>query len=161
MFSLLIFNWGPWIYNKVVDTFKRVEQTSKIIYCEFVFKKEWIFFKNNLIPVSSNSFEIPEDSNIKWRCELNPPKFIEPGSDKKEKHLSYLGFNVIVPGKDNIDLTDWISDIKYIGSKEPTVGEIFALWCCENCTSQFHLFDLAYVECITELGDTIKKALNE
>ena len=161
MIRELFWKWGPWAYNKASYLIYRSKQVVKVIYNEILLEKEWVFLKGIQIPISSESFGQIENLNVRWRCKMNPPRFLEPVSFVKEKHLSYLGFNVKIPGRADLDLSDWINDIHYIGSSEPTVSDIFCLWCCENNVSYFHLFDLIQVECINELGDTIKKGLNE
>jgi hypothetical protein len=123
-------------------------------------KKEWVFIKNLPIPISSEHFGNIEDNAIQWRCSLQPVSFIQPGfSNKTEKHLSYLGFTVKIRGVD-IELSDWVNEVKWSGSREPTLKEIFLLWSCESGESYFHCLDEIQVEVITDMGDTIKKGLN-
>lgn len=157
MFQELLWTWGPWVYNKVSRSFVKVQKVVQIVYNEFTIKKEWIFLKNVQVPVNSENFWNIDPSTIKWRCEVFPAKFVDPLAtyDMKAKHLSYLGFTIKMVSKD-IDLSNWINDVRYIGFEEPTVGEIFALWCCENGESYFHL-DSIQVEYITELGDVVRK----
>lgn len=87
-----------------------------------------------------------------------PARFIDPNAepDAKAKHLSYLGFVIKIDEKE-IDLSNWINDVMYTGPDEPSVGEIFALWCCETGESYFHCLDSIQVEYITELGDVVRK----
>jgi hypothetical protein len=136
----------------------KVKKIAKVVYNELAVKKEWVFLKNQPVPVNSEDFRNIDQSSIKWKCEVFPPKFVDPRAtyDMKSKHLSYLGFVIKMKDKD-IDLSDWINDVHYIGFEEPTVGEIFALWCCETGESYFHCMDTIQVEYITELGDTVRK----
>lgn len=124
-------------------------------------KKEWIFMKNVEIPINSATFGSIPDDLIQWRCRLCPATFIQPdtAANEKEKHLSYLGFTVKIQGTD-IDLSDWVNEVKWRGSREPTVKEIFLLWSCESGESYFHCLDNIQVELVTDMGDTIKKGLN-
>ena len=161
MFREFFWTWGPWIYNITAHVMNRGKHLVRVIYNECVLDKEWIFLKNIPVPISSESFGQIQDIRVKWRCKLDPPQFLQPGFNSKEKHISYLGFIVKIPGFPNIDLTEWINDVHYIGTDQPTTGDIFALWCCENCVSYFHLFDVIRIECITDTGDTVMKGLNE
>jgi hypothetical protein len=135
-----------------------VQKVAQVVYNELTVKKEWIFLKNQPVPVNSESFWNIDPSTVKWKCEVSPSKFVDPLAtyDMKAKHLSYLGFTIKMEGKD-IDLSDWINDVRYIGFEEPSVGEIFALWCCEMGESYFHCLDSIQVEYITELGDVVRK----
>ena len=163
MFREFLWAWGPWIYNISVELIIRSKHLVKVVYNEITIEKEWVFLKNLPVPLSSESFgNIPSDG-VKWRCKLNPPIFLEPNSILKEKgkHISYLGFVVKIPAHPDIDLSEWINEIQYTGSLQPTTGEIFALWCCENNVSYFHLLDIIRVECITDMGDCLTKGLNE
>ena len=157
MIQGLFWTWVPWIYNNVSRGIVKIQKVVQVVYNEFAVKKEWIFFKNVSVPVNSELFGGIEDTNVKWRCSVFPSRFIEPGFTlEKGKHLSYLGFVIKIDEKE-IDLSNWINDVLYSGSEEPTVGEIFALWCCENGTSYFHCLDIIQVEYITELGDVVRK----
>lgn len=158
MFQDLLWTWGPWIYNKVSNGVVKAKKVARVVYNEFTVKKEWIFFKNVAIPVNSESFWKIDPSSIKWKCELFPARFVDPLAtyEMKPKHLSYLGFVIKLKDKE-IDLSNWINDVRYIGFEEPTVGEIFTLWCCETGESYFHCLDSIQVEYITELGDVVRK----
>jgi hypothetical protein len=99
-------------------------------------------------------------NDIRWRCQINPPTFTS--SDAGEwKHISYLGFNVYIPDIDPIDLTDWINTIRWKGNVEPSLSDIFSLWCCENGTPYFNKMAGAKVEIITDSGNIHIKGLNE
>ena len=120
-------------------------------------KKEWIFIKNVPIPVNSENFGTINDDTIRWRCTLCPATFTEPGTitDQKEKHLSYLGFIVKIQGIE-IDLSDWVNEVKWRGSHEPTVKEIFLLWSCESGESYFHCLDNIQFDIVNDMGDTLR-----
>jgi hypothetical protein len=158
MFQDLLWAWGPWIYNKLSRGVVKAKKVAQVVYNELTVKKEWVFFKNVAIPVNSENFWKINDSSVKWKCEVFPARFVDPSADPslKSKHLSYLGFIIKIEGRD-IDLSDWINDVRYTGYEEPTVGEIFALWCCETGESYFHCLDSIQVEYITELGDVVRK----
>lgn len=158
MFQEFLWTWGPFCYNRLSRGVVKVQKVVEAVYNEIAVKKEWIFLNNLAVPLNSENFRNIEQSSIKWKCEVSPPIFVDPCAtyDMKEKHLSYLGFVIKMEGKD-IDLSNWINDVHYIGFEEPTVGEIFALWCCEAGESYFHCMDTIQVEYITELGDTVRK----
>jgi len=158
MLRELLWTWGPWFYNKISNGMTKASKVAQVVYKEFAVRKEWIFFKNVPIPVNSENFWKIDDSSVKWKCEVFPPRFIDPLADPsvKSKHLSYLGFVIKLEGRD-IDLSNWINDVRYTGLEEPSVGEIFALWCCETGESYFHCMDSIQVEYITELGDVVRK----
>ena len=158
MFKDLLWTWGPFCFNRISHGVDKVKKVARAVYNEIAVKKEWVFLHNQPVPVNSENFWKIEPPTIKWKCEVFPARFVDPRStfDMKEKHLSYLGFVIKMEDKD-IDLSDWINDVHYIGFEEPTVGEIFALWCCEVGESYFHCMDSIQVEYITELGDVVRK----
>lgn len=121
-------------------------------------KKELLFVKNNPIPVESKVFGNIDDENIKWRCTVNPGRFIAPFSESKEKHLPYLGFTVRVSDK-QIDLSDWVNEARWSGSEEPTIREVFLLWSCESGESYFHCLDQMQVDIVTDMGDILRVPL--
>ena len=149
-----LWNWGPWVYNTTNNGIKRLRNVIDGIYKELILTKEWVFIKNVQLPLNSELFEGLQ--NIQWRCQINPPRFVNPDSREKERHLSYLGFIIKIDGT-ILDLSDWINDVLYIGKDEPTVEQIFILWCCEKGISYFHCLDLIEVEYITELGDVVRR----
>jgi hypothetical protein len=156
----LIFNWGPWLINKTLSIFTRGQNLIKAIYKELAVKKQIFFIKNNQIPLSSEIFS--EVTGVRWRCSLDPVIFIDPVYlTLKEQHLPYLGLTVKIPGEQDLDLSSWINDIRYIGSKEPSLSDIFIVWCYQHGVSYFHCLDQIIVEIIDEMGDTIVKGLNE
>jgi hypothetical protein len=158
MFKDLLWTWGPFCFNRISRGITKVQKVVQVVYNEMAVKKEWVFINNQPVPVNSESFWNIEPSTVKWKCQVFPPTFVDPRAtyDMKSKHLSYLGFVIKIKEKD-IDLSEWINDVRYTGFEEPTVGEIFALWCCESGESYFHCLDEIQVEYITELGDTVRK----
>lgn len=158
MFREFLWTWLPWIMNKTNDLLSKTYSIFRVAYNEATIKKEWIFIKNNFIPVCSENFEAIPDHTINWRCSLNPTSFVEPGIIAKEKHLSYLAFTVIAPGE-IIDLSSWVNEVKWQGTYEPTIKEIFILWSCEKGKSYFHCLDQIEIEVITELGDSMRVTL--
>ena len=157
MFQVLYWAWAPYLFNKAHRCVTRLRRLTEVVYAELLVKKEWIFFKNAGIPVNSENFGSIENTNVKWRCEVCPPRFTDPSyvSTEEPRHLSYLSF-VVKLGEKEIDLSNWINDVHYSGFEEPTVGEIFALWCCETGTSYFHGLDTMEVEYITQMGDVVR-----
>ena len=79
----------------------------------------------------------------------------------KEKHLSYLGFTIKIPGIDAIDISSWINDVRYIGQVEPSLSEIFVIWCFDTGVSYLHCMDSITIEVINDMGDTVIKGLND
>lgn len=158
MFNDFLWTWGPFCYNRVSRGITKVKKVAQVVINEFTVKKEWVFLNNVPVPVNSENFWNIDPTTVKWKCEVFPAKFVDPRAtyDMKPKHLSYLGF-VIKVGEKDIDLSDWINDVRYIGFDEPSVGEIFTLWCCEKGESYFHCLDEIQVEYITEMGDTVRK----
>jgi len=141
----------------------------RIVYNELTQKKEYIFLNNNDIPISSQAFGEIDDSNIKWRCSVNPCVFTEPGFQfEEERHLSYLGFVVKIPSSGenesiDIDLSDWVNELKWKGAfttnAEPTLKEIFLLWSFTSGESYFHCLSEIQVEYITSMGDSGRKGI--
>lgn len=162
MFREFLWTWAPWIFNKTTAILSKSHSLYRAIYNELMVKKEWIFIKNLSIPINSEIFGTIDNDTIQWRCTLCPTTFTEPSAmtHQKEKHLSYLGFTVKIQDT-NIDLSDWVNEVKWRGSREPTVKEIFLLWSCESGESYFHCLDNIQVELVTDMGDTIKKGLND
>ena len=160
MFREFAWTWLPWIYNRVNDVFSKSQSIYQVVYNEIMNKKEWIFIKNNTIPVSSEHFEPIVNDYINWRCTVNPPRFIQASAleNEKEKYLPYLGFTVTISDK-VIDLSNWVNEVKWQGRHEPTVKEIFILWCCEKGKSYFHCLNEVEVEVVTEMGDSMRVTL--
>lgn len=158
MFRELLWSWLPWIMNKTNDIISITQRIYRVAYNEIMVKKEWIFIKNNVTPVFSEYFEPIIDDYILWRCTIHPTIFVEPRTLQTKKHLSYLAFTVFTPEK-SIDLSNWVNEVKWQGTYEPTIKEIFILWCCEKGKSYFHCLNEVVVEVITEMGDTMRVTL--
>ena len=164
MLNEFLWEWVPWLYNSGMSIFDAMHLFYVSLYKELTIKKEWALLKDNRIPLSSQQFTLKDisDNNIRWRATVDPPVFIDPRNKYRDpRHISHLGFLVRIPGLDPIDISDWINEIKWIGTKEPTPLDIFTLWCCKTSNPLFHILEYAVVEIITETGDTIKKGLNE
>lgn len=148
------------MFNKTSSLLSKSHSLCRVIYNEVMIKKEWIFIKTMPIPIFSEHFGNIDTNEIQWRCTLNPPRFLQPGfnHDENERHLSYLGFTVKVKGID-IDLSDWINEVRWSGSQEPTLREIFLLWSCETGESYFHCLDEIQIELVTDMGDTLRVAI--
>jgi len=165
MFQEFFFTWVPWVFNKATDLLQTSKSVYRVVYNELLVKKEWFFLQGNSIPISSETFGAIE-SGIKWRCSVNPPSFVQAGTLAKERHLSYLGFVVKVPSSgtvagQDIDISEWVNEVKWQGTAEPSLKEIFILWCCQMGEPYFHCLDLIQVEFVTDMGDMVKKGLNE
>jgi len=165
MFKEIFWTWIPWIFNRVSATVDLGKNLVRIVYNELTQTKELVFLINSDIPVSTQLFGQIVDSCVKWRCSVNPCAFVKPGlQNTKEKHLSYLGFIIKIPAFDtnqaqDIDISDWINELKWKGSIEPTLKEIFLLWSFSSGESFFHCLNEIQVEYITDMGDTIRKGL--
>ena len=160
MLQRFLITWIPWIFNRIEPLYFRAQTLYKVIYNELMVRKELIFLKDFPMPIATETFGIIESKNIEWVCNLNPVTFVQPDSLTQMKHLSYIGFKIITP-EEEIEISDWINDVKWKGTKEPSVKQIFFLWCCEKGKSFFHCLDEIQVEIITEMGELIKKGLNE
>ena len=158
MFREFLWTWIPWIFNKSNTIYSKCQFTYKVIYNGLMVKKEWIFIKNCEIPVQSEAFGTIHDNTIQWRCSLCPTTFTQPGTTANEKHLSYLGFTLKIQGAD-IDISDWVNEVRWRGSREPTIREIFLLWSCESGESYFHCLDDVQIELVTDMGDTLRVPL--
>lgn len=165
MFKEFFWTWIPWIFNRVSATVDLGKNLVRIVYNELTQTKELVFLINSDIPVYTQLFGQIVDSCVKWRCSVNPCSFVKPGlQDTKEKHLSYLGFIIKIPVFDksqaqDIDISEWINELKWKGSIEPTLKEIFLLWSFSSGESFFHCLNDIQVEYITDMGDTIRKGL--
>ena len=143
-----------------IDVIKRI---AKAAHNEIMIEKEWLILKNQ-VPVYSLLFPDVPIRTIKWSCKTNPPRFYDINQNANtndSKHISHLGFVVKLSGYDPIDLTEWINTVQWTGVTEPSLLDLFTLWCCETGHSYFHLVDIASVELITEMGDSICKGLND
>ena len=144
-----------------LTTYDMVTRAVYAAHIELTVPTEWIFLKTSDIPLLSKAFPKIQENTIRWRCTTNPPRFLDTFTDDYDlKNISYLGFSVNIPGYDIIDLTEWMSGVKWSGRSEPTLQELFILWCCEKGISYFHCLSDAKAEVITETGDVITKGLN-
>lgn len=154
--------WAPWIINRILSILNTLYSIFRVIYKECFINKELIFLNSSVIPISSQSFGLIENTNVKWRCSLNPVLMIDPYETiMKEKHLSYLGFTIKIPGVNDIDISSWINDVRYIGQVEPSFSEIFVIWCFDMGVSYLQYMDSITVEIIDEMGDILVKGLND
>ena len=161
MIREVLYNWGPWFINRITTLINKSYSILSVIYKECFIKKELIFLKSNLIPISSEVFGLIENKNVKWRCSLDPVRIIDPYDViMKERHLSYLGFTIKIPDVDTIDISSWINDVRYIGQIEPSLSEIFVIWCFDMGVSYLHCMDSITIELINDMGDTVVKGLN-
>lgn len=162
MIREILWNWLPWVYNKSIDTYCTTERIFNAAYNEFASNKELLFIKNLSQPLLSETFTSIDPQHMRWRCKLNPVQFIDPNcTDSNFKHISCLGFTITIPGYDPIDISDWINDVKWKGTIEPSPHDIFVAWCYEKGSPYINGLTFATVEVITEHGDTIIKGLNE
>lgn len=142
-----------------MDIFRRIFKAS---YNEINVSSKWSIINGLNVPIYSSLFPSIPDSIISWTCTTNPVRFTAPGFMTSEyKHISYLGCIVNVPGYDPIDLTDWINTVEWSGITEPSIKELFQIWCCETGNSYFHLIPYIQVKLINDMGDEIVKGLND
>ena len=171
MFQGFFWTWIPWIFNKISWAVDRGKTILRVVYNELTQKRELVFLNNTDIPLYAQTFGKIDDTNVKWRCSINPCVFIEPGFQfEEERHLSYLGFVVKIPTfgenvSQDIDISDWVNELKWKGAlttnAEPTLKEIFILWSFSSGESYFHCLNEIQVEYITNTGDSARKGLNE
>lgn len=157
----ILWSWLPWLYNKTIYTIDILKRIAKAAHNEIMIDKEWLILKNQ-VPVYSLLFPDVPEATVKWSCKTNPPRFYDINMNLNgSKHISYLGFVVKLSGYDPIDLTDWINTVQWTGTTEPSLLDLFTLWCCETGHSYFHLTSIASVDLITEMGDSLTKGLND
>jgi hypothetical protein len=168
MIQELVWEWVPWIYNRLINTLDKAKSLSNAIKRELFSDKKWVFMKGHTIPISQDNFSIDQiyASDIRWLATLEPPRLFLPTrtEKQKEKHISYLSFVVTLstPLDDSsIDLSDWINDLKWSGVKEPSPLDIFSLWCCKNGSHLIYYASSIKVTLVTEEGQTIEKGLND
>ena len=161
----VIWNWGPWLYNSFNNVLNLTNRIISVVHNEIAIEKEWIFLRNIQIPVYSSFFPNISSDTIHWSCTTNPVVFVHPlyksFNEKSYKHISHLGFIVNIPDLEPIDLSEWINTVKWRGPAEPSVTELFIMWCCETGNSYFHLIPEITISIITEEGDEITKGLND
>jgi hypothetical protein len=150
------------MYNKIGYSIELVKRVLVAGYNEALVDKQWIILKHTHIPIHSALFPNIPSHTIKWSCQTNPPRFTDPHTPSSEvKHISYLGFLVTISGYDPIDLTDWINTVQWSGVVEPSLVDIFTVWCCEEGNAYFNLIPLTKVDIITDTGDSLTKGLND
>jgi len=136
MYGLLL-HWVPWIYNRILYGSDKGYRVITNIYRTAMTPVEYYFVQHSRVPISSSSFSldsIPE-KHYKWTATLGPARFIhqkEPTASIFLKNCSWLGLSITLAETGTLDLSDWISDIKYSGPQEPTPLEMFTLWCIDT-----------------------------
>jgi hypothetical protein len=166
MFTDLLWNWVPWLYNKYTDVLLIGNKVYKSVYKVLYEEENVLFIRGSLLPISQELFDTStiDKHIIKWKATVDPPRFIDSTEEHKTvklKHISYLSFTVNIPGGNNLDLSDWINEIKWSGIIQPSPQEIFTLWCCKNRSPLlFYRKDLT-IEIISDTGDVIKRGLND
>jgi hypothetical protein len=159
MFKEFFWTLAPWIFNRANSFVLKAQRIYQVIYNECKSEKELVFLKGFGYPIHTKSFGSIDQDTIQWKCSLNPPLFFNPISTSlAEKHISYLGFTIRVLGKE-IELTDWVNDVKYVGDREPTLQEIFFLWSYSSGESYFHCLNQIQIEYIDTNGDIVLKGL--
>jgi len=159
----IMWSWLPWLYNKSMKTIDILKRIVKAAHTEIMIDKEWLILKNQ-IPVYSLLFPDVPVETIKWSCKTNPPRFHDINMNinlNGSKHISYLSFVVKLSGYDPIDLTEWINTVQWTGTIQPSLLDLFTLWCCETGHSYFQLASIASVDLITDTGDSLTKGLND
>jgi hypothetical protein len=159
----LFWIWAPKIFNKCSGWLSDTNTFCRRTYNRTFIKNEWVFLKNYPIPISTEGFGFIKDTNVKWRCSVQPAVFVDPFAEIKEsRHVPYLALVVIIPGGESpVDLSAWVNDVKCVGNIQPSVCELFLLWCCENSVSYFHCMEDITVEFIDGQGNIIRKGLND
>jgi len=164
MYSFLL-NWGPWIFNRIMYGSDQGIRLITNVYREVTVVKEYYFVDGLLFPLASSTFPMSLclQSKLKWKATLGPARFIsnEPTATTLFKNISYLGFTVDVPAIGHIDLSDWISEVKYISvSTKPTPLELFVLWCIDTGNPYFlHIDETTIVQLINEMGELVEQSL--
>lgn len=164
MYSFLL-NWGPWIFNRIISGSDQGIRLITNVYREVTVIKEYYFVEGLLFPLHSSMFPMSTalQTKLKWKTTLGPTRFIsnEPTATTIFKHLAYLGFTVEVPTIGHVDLSDWISDVKYIAiANKPTLLELFTLWCIDTGNPYFlYIDETTTVQLIDETGELIVQPL--
>lgn len=166
MFRDFIYAWGPLVYNVISNTVSKIIYSSQVIYRELNTTNTWIFLKDATIPVSTRSFIDSgiSDSYIHWRATTSPPVFRNPNASidtRQLKHISFLSFEITIQDIQTFDISDWINDIMWNGSTEPSIKDIVTLWSCEKGICLFHIFDAIIISAISSTGECIKRGLND
>lgn len=164
MYGLLL-HWVPWIYNRILYGSDKGYRVITNMYRTAMTPIEYYFVQDSRVPISSSSFSldsIPE-KHYKWTATLGPARFIhqkEPTASIFLKHCSWLGLSITLPETGTLDLSDWISDIKYSGPQEPTPLEMFTLWCIDTGKPYFlYVNETTQVDLIDELGEIVVRRL--
>jgi len=164
MYGLLL-HWVPWIYNHILYGSDKGYRVITNMYRTAMTPIEYYFVQDSRVPISSSSFSldsIPE-KHYKWTATLGPARFIhqkEPTASIFLKHCSWLGLSITLPETGTLDLSDWISDIKYSGPQEPTPLEMFTLWCIDTGKPYFlYVNETTQVDLIDELGEIVVRRL--
>jgi hypothetical protein len=161
MYSLLL-NWVPWIYNRILYGSDKGYRTLTTIYRTATMPVEYYFVLNSTVPLSSQTFlldSIPE-GNYKWTATLGPARFINENEPTALKNISWLGLSITLPEIGTLDLSDWISEVKYSGVQEPTPLQLFTLWCIDTGKPYFlHVNETTKVDLLDEMGDIVVRRL--
>jgi len=163
MFRDFIWRWLPWIYNRASTVITTTKRAVIAAYKEATISNEWIFLYGATIPIQSHVFaEIPI-SEVRWKAQINPPRFTHPAqaSPHTMKHISYLGVILHVPGHEQIDITEWVNEVKWSGTLQPSLSELFMLWCCESGKPLFQHISHTTADIITGAGDVVTRGLND
>jgi hypothetical protein len=164
MYSFLL-NWGPWIFNRIIYGSDQGIRLITNVYREVTVIKEYYFIKGFLFPLHSSMFPMSPflQTKLKWKATLGPARFVsnEPTATTLFKNISYLGFTVDVPTVGHLDLSDWISEVKYVSvSTKPTPLELFVLWCIDTGNPYFlHIDETTSVQLIDEMGELVLQPL--
>ena len=158
MLREFLFSWGPWAYNRINEYYQLLLRIYQAVYNEVMVSKEWLFLEGVPVPIASELFPVQDDSRLRWRATLHPARF-SAKADGPFRHLGYLMFTVSIPGQDPIDLTEWINDVRWRGTTEPTPADCFLLWCCEKRLPLFQHLKDARVTFVDEMGEETTEEL--
>jgi hypothetical protein len=161
MYGLLL-NWVPWIYNRILYGSNKGYRTLTTIYRTATIPIEYYFVLNSTVPLSSQTFlldSIPQE-NYRWTATLGPARFINENEPTALKNISWLGLSMTLPEIGTLDLSDWISEVKYSGVQEPTPLQLFTLWCIDTGKPYFlQVNETTKVDLLDEMGDIIVRRL--
>jgi len=161
MYGLLL-NWVPWIYNRILYGSNKGYRTLTTIYRTATIPIEYYFVLNSTVPLSSQTFlldSIPQE-NYRWTATLGPARFINENEPTALKNISWLGLSMTLPEIGTLDLSDWISEVKYSGVQEPTPLQLFTLWCIDTGNPYFlHVNETTKVDLLDGMGDIIVRRL--
>jgi hypothetical protein len=152
----------PRTINNIYTSVNFSKMMCRRIYNKICIKDEIIFLHTTSMPLLSSIFGSVDNTSVKWRCSIQPPVFIDPGLDKSDlKHISYLALVLKIKNQTDIDLSTWVNEVKWAGSVEPTLRELFTLWSYETGNSYFHCINDILFEIIDENGNIIERGLND